>query len=148
MASINEVVVMGEHPLEELLDIEGGTTEMIKTEYVPTETIDVSTYDDKDMEIEEQFDEIYNLALQGVVDMGDQLEQVEGKYKARMGEVRTSTLQVALNAAREKAALKAHKDKLSGRPGSTISGDVTNHTTNNNMIITQADLAKHLKNIN
>lgn len=146
MSNITQHVVLSEHPLEEMLDIESGTTEMVKTEYQPADTVDISTYDDKDNEIEDQFDEIYNLALSSVTDIIDQTEQVEGKYKARMHEVAASTLQVALNAAKEKAGFKQHKDKLYGKNGTTVSGDV-NHTTNN-IVITQAELAKQLKDLN
>ena len=41
------------------------------------------------------------------------MEKVEGKYKARVGEVTATMLNVALGTVREKRMMKEHKDKLS-----------------------------------
>lgn len=120
-----------EHPLEEIFQLEPGTTVVEYKEVVPTEILQAPEYDDKDSEIEAQFQEIYDVAMGNVTAMSDEIERIEGKYKARAGEVTATMLSVALSAAREKAQLKSHKDKMStekitaGRPG----------TVNNNLIV-------------
>ena len=68
------------NPLEELLDIEPNTTLMpaIKRE---TELVVDTRYDSKDTEIEDQFQEIYDLALEAFDAQSQEAELVEGKYK-------------------------------------------------------------------
>jgi len=83
----------------------------------------------RDMEIEGQIEEVYTLAIAQATDVGDQIALVEGKYKARMGEVSATLLNVALGAIRERSALKMHKDKAA--PG----GHGGPHTVNNNLIV-------------
>lgn len=119
------------HPLEDVLDIEPCTTIVEYQEFLPAEIVAAPEYDDKDVEIEEKLEEIYTLALGNVNVLADEIEVVEGKYKARMGEVTATMLNVALGAVKQKADLKAHKDKLSidrsnvGKP----------HTVNNNLVV-------------
>lgn len=119
------------HPLEEILEIESGTTLVEYTEVIPSPVTPAPSYDNKDMEIETQLEEIYSLAMGQVTSIGDQIELVEGKYKARIGEVTANMLNVALGAVREKRELKRHKDDLtadqqSGGP----------RTVNNNLVVT------------
>jgi len=73
------------------------------------------TYDDKDTEVDTQYQEIYDVAMSQVSAISDEMARVEGRHKARIGEVTATMLNVALSAAREKAQLKMHKDKLSSR---------------------------------
>lgn len=135
-----------EHPLEEIFDIEPNTTMMEYTEVVPSETVQAPSYDDKDLEIEAQYDEIYNLALGGVTAISDEMQLVEGKYKARIGEVMANNLNVALSAAKEKASLKAHKDKLAIAQGKLAGPTGAQNITNNNLVVTsQAELLKMLR---
>lgn len=101
------------HPMEDFLDLEAGTTLVEAEEIVLEEATPHVAYDDKDMEIEQKFDDVYAIAMSNVVTVSDEIERVEGKYKARMGEVTANMLSVALQAAREKASFKMHKDKLS-----------------------------------
>ncbi len=101
------------HPMEDFLDLEAGTTLVETDEVVLEEATPHVAYDDKDMEIEQKFDDVYAIAMSNVVTVSDEIERVEGKYKARMGEVTANMLSVALQAAREKASFKMHKDKLS-----------------------------------
>jgi len=103
-----------EHPLEELLDIEEGTTIM---EYVepamPAEVVTVDgVYDEKDTEIEEQLQEIYEVAMTQFEVQSGVCEEVEGKYAARNAEVAVQFLTAALNAVQTKSTVKANKDKL------------------------------------
>lgn len=119
-----------EHPMELVLDIETGSTLVEYKEVVPTEVAVMVNYDTKDKEIEQQFDEVYNVAMSSVVQIQDEMDRVEGKFKARIGEVTATMLNVALTAARDKANLKAHKDK--NQPVSSAGGGTV---TNNNLIV-------------
>lgn len=101
-----------EHPLEEVLDIDSGSTLIPYTESLPTETVEVELYDEKDTEIDGQIQEIYDAAMSAFEAQMEEAELVEGKYKARNGEVAVQFLNAALSAAREKANLKSHKDKI------------------------------------
>lgn len=116
-----------EHPLEETLGIQPGTTVVEYREGVPAPIVQMETYDAKDNEIEEKLEEIYTLAMEQADMIGMETERVEGKYKARMGEVQATMLNVALGAVREKSALKIHKDKL--KPGATP-GTINNTQVN------------------
>ena len=120
-----------EHPLEEVLDIEPGTTLVEYSEALPAEIVEMPNYDQKDNEIEGKLEEIYTIAMGQAELIGDELERVEGKFKARMGEVTAAMLNVALSATQQKAQLKMHKDKLT--PAQTAAG--TPHTVNNNLIV-------------
>ena len=124
---------MIEHPLEDIFDIEPGTTVVEYKEVVPEPVVDHPAYDSKDNEIEDQLQEIYSIAMSAAVSSNDEIERVEGKYKARISEVVATNLTVALGAIREKAALKMHKDKLTPKAGNvSVDG---NYTVNNNLIV-------------
>ena len=118
-----------EHPMEDILDITPCTTVVEYKEVEPSPIVPMPTYDAKDDEIEGKLEEIYAVAMGSVETIGDEMERVEGKYKARIGEVTATMLNVALGAVREKAALKMHKDKIqpvtSGGP----------QTVNNNLVV-------------
>jgi len=129
-----------EHPLEEVFDIEEGTTMVEYQEHVPTELVKHEQYDDKDAEIEDQFQEVYDKAMEAFEVQAEITDQVEGKYAARNAEVSAVFLNTALSAAKEKSGQKQHKDKLSiakqnvGKPG----------TVNNNLIMDRNELIKML----
>ena len=120
-----------EHPMEGLLDITPGTTVIEYTEIVPGDVVKMPDYDAKDDEIEGKLEEIYTVAMGNVQVIADEMDRVEGKYKARIGEVTATMLNVALGAVKHKADLKMHKDK---QKADTPSGTAT-HTTNNNLVV-------------
>ena len=122
-----EVETLMEHPLEEAFDIEPGTTITTKTERT-TELVAAEQYDDKDVEIEEQFQEIYDAAMAAFDDQVAEAEVVEGKYKARNMEVATQLLTAALHAAKEKSNQKKEKDK-----NDIARNKTTKKVTNNNV---------------
>ncbi len=134
-----EVEVSIDHPLEEIFDIESGTTLVPRTEKT-TELAIVEDYDDKDAEIEEQFQEVYDHAIAAFEDCAGDVEVVEGKYKARMMEVANQSLSTALAAAKEKANMKQNKDK-----NAIAKGKLGVKTVNNNLIV--ADRNELLKSI-
>ena len=124
----NKIVKVIEHPLEEFFDIERKSTEIEVFER-EEELVKDEAYDAKDIEIEEQFQEIYESAMDGFDELSEEVHRVEGRYKARMGEVSVQHLNAALNAAKHKAQLKEHKDKLDGKAGGG------SHVTYNNLIV-------------
>lgn len=121
---------MIEHPLEDVFDIEPNTTVTEYKEALPAEIVEMPNYDEKDKEIEEKLEEIYTAAMGSVTVVSDEIERVEGKYKARMGEVTATMLSVALGAVREKRELKKHKDSKSSSAGPNAP-----HTVNNNLVV-------------
>ena len=127
MGNENKVVKTIEHPLEDFFEIEEGTTEVEVYER-EGELIRAGGYDDKDSEIDEQFQEIYDSAMEGYDLLSEELQVVEGKYKARVGEVGVQHLNAALNAASHKARLKEHKDKLESKSKEAPSSITTNNT--------------------
>ncbi|TFH11186.1 MAG: hypothetical protein E4H14_01140 [Candidatus Thorarchaeota archaeon] len=120
------------HPMEEALDIEEGTTMVEYKEILPAESVKMPTYDLKDDEIETKLEEVYATAMGNVTTVSDEIERVEGKYKARMGEVTAAMLNVALGAVREKSLLKQHKDKITLE----VTTGSTPQTVNNNLVVT------------
>lgn len=123
-----------EHPLEEVFDLDPGTTIVEYKEVVPAEVAPMPNYDRKDDEIEEKLEQIYTAAMAQVEVIGDEMDRVEGKYKARVGEVTATMLNVALGAVREKSLLKQHKDKLMPVTKGGV-GEGGSHTVNNNLIV-------------
>jgi hypothetical protein len=120
-----------EHPMEEVLDLDPGTTVVEYQEVLPAEVVKMPDYDNKDDEIEEKIEEVYTMAVGGVTAIADQMETVEGKYKARIGEVTAAMLNVALGAVREKRELKMHKDKMTLETATAGSP----RTVNNNLVV-------------
>lgn len=100
------------HPMEEILDIEPGTTMTEFTKAVPAEIVTTEEYDKKDIEIESQLQEVYEAAMTQFEITCEESEKVEGKYKARNGEVAIQALNAALAAVRTKAEVKSSKDKV------------------------------------
>lgn len=127
-----------DHPLEDVFDIERGTTE-VEVYNHEGELVKADEYDKKDDEIDGQFQEIYDSAMEGYDLLAEELIKVEGKYKARMGEVSVQHLNAALNAAAHKAKLKEHKDKLESKSKTPSS------VTNNTLVVDRNDLLEELR---
>ncbi len=125
MNNKKKVVKVIDHPLEDFFDIEPSSTEIEVFER-GGELVKDEEYDPKDEEIEEQFQEIYDSAMDGYDELSEEVHRVEGRYKARMGEVSVQHLNAALNAASQKAKMKEHKDKLDKKTGG--GPRVTNNT--------------------
>ncbi len=133
MSDKKEIEVPTEHPMENVLDIEPGTTLVPKT-IISTEVVEYEPYDLKDGELDEQFQEIYDKSLTAFEEQQEESELVEPKYKARNAEVAAQFLNTALSAANSKLSLKGLKDKLEVSKARLGTG--TGGTTNNNLIIT------------
>lgn len=139
MSESKEVEVLRSHPMEEVLDIEPETTLATKIER-ETDLVPAVEFDEKDSEIEEQMQEVYDSAMGAFEQQMEEAELVEGKYKARNGEVAVQFLNAALNAVKEKSGLKQHKDKLA-----VAKGKLGPNKVENNIIV--ADRNDILRNI-
>lgn len=124
------------HPMEEVLGIEDSTTVVEFTEVLPAVPVAAPMYDEKDDEIEGKIEEIYAFAMSKVATVADQIDIVEGKYRARLGEVTANMLSIALGAVQQKRELKQHKDRLAVAD----SGGNPRSVTNNNVIVTRNEL--------
>ena len=95
----------------------------------------------KDDEIEGQFQEVYEKAMDAFDEQSTEAELVDGKYKARNAEVAAQYLNTALHAVKEKSNVKQHKDKMvvakekAKTPG----------TVNQNLFVDRNDLLKALQ---
>lgn len=127
-----------QHPMEEILQLETGSTTIVKAERENKELVISETYDDKDQEIEQQFEEIYNAAMSAFEQQEDEMTNVEPKYRARNQEVAVQYLSTALSAAREKANLKNHKDKT------TLAQTKGPSTVNNNLVVDRNEVLKSI----
>lgn len=128
--------------LEDMFDLMPGTTtkDIVVVDEQPT--LKPNEYDEKDGEIDEQFQEVYNKALAAFefqMERADSTD-IDPKYVARMHEVAAGYLGTALAAAKEKASLKSGKDKIMA-----ISKKAAAITTNNTVIMTHADAIAALR---
>jgi hypothetical protein len=125
------------HPFEDIFDIESGTT-LIDTpdlQEIKTNTFDL--YDDKDREIEEQYQTVYNAAFNAFLSQANTVDRGgDPRFHTSHLEVANQFLSTALQAVKEKADLKYKKEK------NTASS--TKNITNNNLIIDRNELLKHL----
>jgi hypothetical protein len=126
-----------EHPMEDVFDIESGTTLVTKDELQSVDMVTLSSYDEKDQELEGQFQEVYDAAMTSFADQAGLLHTSDPKYSARNMEVANAFLNTALAAAKEKASVKQHKDKMDKVDGPK--------TVNNNLIMDRNILLKMLK---
>lgn len=139
MSDEKEVII--EHPMEEVLDIEPGTTVATVVER-STDLVVAPEFDEKDNEIEGQMQEVYDAAMGAFDTQAADSELIEPKYRARNQEVAVQFLNTALNAAKEKSTLKQHKDKVSIASVKAANAG----TTNNNLIVADRnDILKHLQ---
>lgn len=115
-----------EHPMEEALDIESGTTMVDYHEAVPSELVIPVNYDDKDQEIDQMFQDVYDTAMAQFESQANVVTTVEGKYKSRAGEVAALYLNTALNAAQAKQKAKESKDKVSTQQAKAGTPDTVN----------------------
>lgn len=127
-----------EHPLEELFDIESGTTVVERTQTTDLAVVEHDSYDEKDKEIEGQFQEIYNVALETFHDTMDQIDVMDPKYRNKSREAAVQFLNTALSAAEKKANIKANKDKLERKTS-------TSNYTQNNLIFDRNELLKAIR---
>ena len=142
--TVTEVVELTDHPMEDMFGVEPNSTEIIKYEQ-QTELVEAEDYDDKDNEIESNFQEIYDKAISGYENLQETVEDIEPKYAARTHEVANQLLGTALQAAKEKANIKQHKDKIAVVKSKL---NTKSKTVNNTIIMDTNSLIQHIKNAN
>lgn len=139
------VQVATTHVLEGLFDLEPGTTmvnRLVVAEPEPEDEVDIPAaplYDDKDAEIDNQFQQVYNAAFMTFEAQRMSTEGMNPQFQARALEVAQQFLNTALAAASEKAKLKAAKDKIV-KPVANV-----NNTTNN-LVMDRDSMLKMLMN--
>lgn len=124
------------HPLEETFDIEENTTIVPAKQAVPTELVKLDRYDEKDVELDEQFQQVYDAAFEAFENQAEDAELIDPKYKARNAEVAVQYLNTALQAAREKSNLKQHTDKT------VLAASKGPSTVNNNLVVDRNQILK------
>ena len=107
-------IIPSTHPLEDELGIEPNTTmvETVVRPPAPQVLTPEDGYDNVDEDINDAFQEVYDAAMTAFDMQTREAENVEGQYKARNGEIAAQFLNTALNAAKERAGVKKHKDKI------------------------------------
>lgn len=135
---VEEITV--DHPLEHLFGIEPMSTLMPVVSSEMT-SIDTQLFDDKDKEIETQFDQITALALDGYDAQVMDLEKIDPKYRARSNEVAIQYLNTALSATQQKMNLKKHRDLLTSK---IVKG--SSNITNNVLVADRNELLRMMMN--
>lgn len=135
------------HKIDKAFDIEPyETTELIDFEDIknlPSVNTVHDEYDHKDREIEDQFQEVYDKAMEAFSTQVEESADIDGKYLARNSEVANQLLTTALHAAKEKASLKQHSDHLKIKKGQQ--GENVTNVQNNNIMMDRNELLKMMK---
>lgn len=128
---IEQIKELVDHPLEEFFNIEPASTEVVKYQR-KTELTPYQEFDEKDTELEETYQEIYDAAMTGYDNLQEMIDTADTKFAARLGEVSVQHLNVALAAASKRANLKENKDKLLAR---AKAAGAKGNTTNNIVLV-------------
>lgn len=132
------------HPLEDAFGIEPNTTEMIETT-TSTELNSIDSYDKKDEELEDTYQDVYDKAINTFEKIIDELDDIEPKYYARNYEVANQFLELALKSGKSKADLKAHKDKILEKMQNGTKSAGTRSGGNNVLIVNTSELIKQMQ---
>lgn len=122
---------MSSHPLEQVFDLEVHSTNIPIPQPVSTEAFPATTsirYDEKDDSIELELTNVHAEAMAIASEMKTQMAFADPRGLARMGEVSIQALNTALDAVKQKADIKKHKDKLSTSNGVDSISNITNNT--------------------
>ncbi len=141
------------HPLELVFDLEPGST-TTGGEYSPpvatTTVVPISpdgdpsalsaSYDSRDDQINAELENVRQQAMDLANQLQSGLEFVDPKQLPRIGEVTIQALNSALEAIKQKADIKKHKDKLRAPTVTSI-----HTTTNNTMVVDRKELLRRSK---
>jgi hypothetical protein len=139
-------------PLETVFDIEPNTTPRLSPVAVVNTSASVPSvveeaeeqevvYDTKDQSIDAELSNIHNAALELATTLKSQIDYTsDPRALPRLGEVSIQALNTALDAIKQKASIKQHKDKLKGP---AVPATV-NHTQNNTLVIDRSELLKQI----
>jgi Zn-dependent M32 family carboxypeptidase len=131
-----------EHPLEEFLDIERNSTQVIVNSRELDDSVIPIEYDEKDVELENEISEIQKEALGTYDALREQMDTItDSRQKARLAEVGNQLLGTALAAAEKKLKMKQEKEKNNKTSKST------NKVVNNTLIVgDRNDILKQVRN--
>jgi hypothetical protein len=127
------------HPLEQVFDLEANSTQRSLVTPTPVETLPAivtAQYDQKDSSIDTELAAVHAEAMAVANEMKSQMAFADPRGLPRMGEVAIQALNTALDAIKQKADIKKHKDKLAASGGI----DSVNNVTNNTLIIDRSAL--------
>lgn len=142
---MKDVMFETHHPLEDIFDLESGSTELSRIDTNQPVDIPVAVdYDEKDEDIEGQIQNIHNVALIAFQQQMEFAQLGDPKFAARSMEVATQLLNTGLQALKERAALKVHKDKLAkDRAKASPQTNITNNTL---VVGSRSEILRKLKN--
>ena len=124
---IDKIVKIGNHPLEDVFNIESGTTEIVEVKS-KTELSKYDLYDEKDNELENDFQNVVDAAMDVANLLKEKMEtNEETKYTARLAEVYGQQLSIALNAIEKRSKMKIQKDTLHNKKPDKIT-NIDNRT--------------------
>lgn len=127
MRNLEKIKQLSSHPLEDILNIEENTTEVIRFER-KTELVEYQPFDEKDNEIEAQYQEVADLAISAFKRLDEVMENAEPKFMARLSEVKMQSLTTALGAIEKRQRLKENKDRAIAKAEAiNAKGNVTNN---------------------
>ena len=132
------------HPMEDVLDIEPGSTTITEFAMIPQELVPHGEYDEKDNEIEGQMQEVYELAVQAFHQQMGTFATTDPRNLPRTMEVANAFLQTALQAINSKTTLKTNKDRNISR---AKSNSQPSSVTNNTLIMDRNSLMKMLREV-
>ena len=139
-----EVVEEIEHSFEKVLDVPEGSTEISKT-VIESELIEHDSYDEKDKEIEEDFADVQDKALELYDYLFDEMDDADPGKRARLAEVAGQLLNTALSAGERRRVLKQHIDILKHKKETAKGGKSgSGNTTNNIIVSSQTELLRLL----
>lgn len=127
------------HPLEQVFDLETNSTQRSVVTPTPVETLPAvvtAQYDQKDNSIEAELSAVHTEAMAVANEMKSQMSFADPRGLPRMGEVAIQALNTALDAIKQKADIKKHKDKIALTGGA----ESVNNVTNNTLIIDRSAL--------
>lgn len=127
------------NPLEHVFDLEPHSTQRSIVAPTPVETLPAvatAAYDAKDNSIDTELAAVQAEAMAVATEMKQQMAFADPRALPRMGEVAIQALGTALDAIKQKADFKKHKDKLAASGGI----DAVNNVTNNTLIIDRSAL--------
>lgn len=139
------------HPLETLLDIEEGSTDMginIEEHYaVATEQAQVAhaapvEKDEEDIEVDAKIDTVYAAAMEAFQTQTSFTEIIEPRYAARNAEVAANYLNIALQAANSRARIKTDRKKTAAF---IPFGGGGGKTTNNLIVADRNDILRMIQ---
>lgn len=126
MRNLEKIKQLSSHPLEDVLGIEENSTEVIRYER-NTELLEYDPYDDKEKEIEKQYQEIADLAINSYKKLDEIAENADTKLVARLTEVKMQSLNMALGALEKRARLKETKDRAIAKADASKTKGSTNN---------------------